>query len=208
MTFVVMAFKALKRLRLILIRPSDKIISRFVFLLNGVKFSTFNSFEWPFVNVQIFGGCDLGRDLTMNNRFFSNPIGRFSRCSIVVGPKGNLIVGRNVGMSSCSIVCHEKIVIGNNVNLGGNVVIYDTDFHSLNAADRMDVKVDQQNTQRKQVVLYDGVFVGAHVTILKGVTIGENSIIGAGSVVTKDVPPNEVWAGNPAKFVRKLSGSN
>ena len=208
MKFVVMAFKVLKRLRLILLRPSDTIITRFVFLINGVNFSTFNSIGWPFVNVQIGGKCDLGRDLTMNNRFFSNPIGRFSRCSIVVGPKGNLLVGRNVGMSSCSIVCHEKIVIGNNVNLGGNVVIYDTDFHSLNAADRIDVKVDQQNTQRRQVVLYDGVFVGAHVTILKGVTIGENSIIGAGSVVTKDVPPNEVWAGNPAKFVRKLSGSN
>jgi acetyltransferase-like isoleucine patch superfamily enzyme len=111
-------------------------------------------------------------------------------------------------MSSCSIVCHEKIIIGNNVNLGGNVVVYDTDFHSLNAADPLDVKVDQQNTQPRQVLLYDGVFVGAHVTILKGVTIVENSIIGAGSVVTKDVPPNEVWAGNPAKFVRKLSGSN
>jgi acetyltransferase-like isoleucine patch superfamily enzyme len=208
MKFVVMAFKALKRLRLILIRPFDTIITRFVFLMNGVKFSTFNSIGWPFVNVQIGGKCDLGRDLTMNNRFFSNPIGRFSRCSIVVGPKGNLIVGRNVGMSSCSIVCHEKIIIGNHVNLGGNVVIYDTDFHSLNAADRMDAKVDEQNTQRRKVVLCDGVFVGAHVTILKGVTIGENSIIGAGSVVTKDVPPNEVWAGNPAKFVRKFSGSN
>lgn len=54
------------------------------------------------------------------------------------------------------------------------------------------------------VVIKDGVFIGAHCIILKGVTIGEKSIIGAGSVVTKSIPDGEIWAGNPAKFIRRI----
>lgn len=54
------------------------------------------------------------------------------------------------------------------------------------------------------MVIEDNVFIGARCIILKGVTIGENSIVGAGSVVTKSIPANEIWAGNPAKFIRKI----
>ena len=54
------------------------------------------------------------------------------------------------------------------------------------------------------VKIEDNAFVGARSMILKGITIGKNSIIGAGSVVTKSVPENEIWAGNPARFVRKI----
>jgi acetyltransferase-like isoleucine patch superfamily enzyme len=54
------------------------------------------------------------------------------------------------------------------------------------------------------VIIEDNVFIGAHSTILKGVTIGVNSVIGACSVVTKDIPANQIWAGNPARFIRAL----
>ena len=53
-------------------------------------------------------------------------------------------------------------------------------------------------------MIKDNAFIGAHSIILKGVTIGENSIIGAGSVVTKSVPDNQIWAGNPARFIRNI----
>ena len=65
--------------------------------------------------------------------------------------------------------------------------------------------MDSKNTIRKEVFIGDNVFIGAHSTILKGVKIGKNSIIGACSVVTKSVPDNEIWAGNPAKFVRFIN---
>ena len=58
--------------------------------------------------------------------------------------------------------------------------------------------------RNEPVFIADNVFIGAHVTVLKGVTIGENSIIGACSVVTKHVPANEIWAGNPARFIKKI----
>ena len=56
----------------------------------------------------------------------------------------------------------------------------------------------------KPVAICDNAFIGAKSIILKGVTIGENSVIGAGSVVTKSVPANQIWAGNPAKFIREI----
>ena len=65
-------------------------------------------------------------------------------------------------------------------------------------------KDDQRLRQCAPVVIGGNVFIGARCIILKGVTIGENSIIGAGSVVTKSIPANEIWAGNPAKFIRKI----
>ena len=87
--------------------------------------------------------------------------------------------------------------------LGGGTSVYTTDFHSLDPTIRASNE-DMKHRKFAPVVIGDNVFVGAKCIILKGVTIGENSIIGAGSVVTKSIPANEIWAGNPAKFIRKI----
>ena len=68
----------------------------------------------------------------------------------------------------------------------------------------MDRNQDIKNTKKAPVIINDNVFIGAHSTILKGVTVGENSIVGACSVVSRDIPKNEIWAGNPARFIRKI----
>lgn len=117
--------------------------------------------------------------------------------------KGQLIIGNNVGISSTALICDKKIVIGDFVKIGGNVVIYDTDFHALDPELRRHTELEC-NTNKQEVIISNNVFIGAHSTILKGVYIGENSIIGAGSVVTKSIPDNEIWAGNPVKFIRKI----
>lgn len=199
---VIYCFKAIRFLKWKLLDPFDYIISVFVFYTNGVKWATFKNSGWPIVNVGRGGECVIGANFRSNNRELSNPIGRFRKCSIIVGNKGKLIIGKNVGMSSSAIVCQNSIVIGNNVKLGGNVVIYDTDFHSLDHVDRMNPQIDIKNTNSKPVVIGDNVFIGAHSTVLKGVTIGENAIIGACSVVTRSIPANEIWAGNPAQKIR------
>jgi acetyltransferase-like isoleucine patch superfamily enzyme len=146
----------------------------------------------------------IGRNFIMNNAKRFNLIGRHQRCSIQVTNEGRLTIGDNVGISFTAIVCSNEISIGNNVKIGGNVAIYDTDFHSLVAKHRTDKDDDVRNAKSSPVVIEDNVFVGAHSTILKGVTIGKNSVIGACSVVSKNVPPNEIWAGNPATFIKNV----
>jgi acetyltransferase-like isoleucine patch superfamily enzyme len=192
--------KIAKRGKLKILKPFDQIFTYIILYSNGVKFSSFRSYGLPNFNITLGGKCNIGNGFKINNRESSNPIGRFHACSIFIGKKGQLIIGKNVGMSSAAIVCYEKIEIGDNVNLGGNVVIYDTDFHSLNPQDRLNRISDIART--KPIKIGNNVFIGAHTTILKGVSIGDNSIIGACSVVTKNIPSNEIWAGNPAKFIR------
>lgn len=125
---------------------------------------------------------------------------------IVVWPGGTLKIGNNVGVSATSFACKGSIEIGNNVRIGSGCVIHDTDHHSFNPKIRTgkDKSADVANAKKKPVIIKDNVFIGARCLILKGVTIGENSIVGAGSVVTKDIPDNEIWAGNPAKFIKQL----
>jgi len=126
----------------------------------------------------------------------------------VVRKNAQLIIGSNVGMSGTTIVCHKGITIGSNVKIGGNVCIYDTDFHSLDSNMRRNYQNDNEKTIQEDITIADDVFVGAHTSILKGVSVGENSIIGACSVVTKNIPANEIWAGNPARFIRKINKTN
>jgi acetyltransferase-like isoleucine patch superfamily enzyme len=201
--FFVYLFKAFKYIINKIKKPFEYIITYFILYTNGVVFSTFRSRGLPRINIGLGGECIIGEKFTMNNHEMSNPIGRFNRCSFIVGNRGALNIGKNVGISSTAIVCHNKITIGDNVKIGGNVVIYDTDFHSLNAENRLKTELDNLNTKTAEVKIGDNVFIGAHTTILKGVTIGNNAIVGACSVVTKNVPANEIWAGNPSNLLRK-----
>lgn len=114
---------------------------------------------------------------------------------------GSLIIGNNVGMSSPTIWCDEKIVIGNDVRIGALVTIMDTDCHSLNYMDRMN---GDKRTKTKPVVIEEGVLIGAQSIVLKGSHIGAHSVIGAGSVVCGEIPANCIAAGNPCKVIRKL----
>ncbi len=112
--------------------------------------------------------------------------------------------GDNVGISSTAIICHKGITIGDNVKIGGNVVIYDTDFHSLDVVERISIPEDISNVKTEEVIINNNVFIGAHTTILKGTVIGENSVIGAGSLVVGIIPPNVIAGGNPCKVIKSL----
>jgi acetyltransferase-like isoleucine patch superfamily enzyme len=102
---------------------------------------------------------------------------------------GTIELGENVFINARSeIRCEQHISIGNDCILSFDVVVMDTDFHYLEGSERV-----------APVVLKDHVWVGARVTILKGVTIGEGSVIAAGAVVTHDVPPRTLVAGVPAR---------
>lgn len=189
---------------------SEFLSQKLAYILMKVKLveleSGFVSKGIPKIFIYKNGKFKIGKNFKINNTIQNNPIGRNHQCIFTVGENAILIIGDNVGMSGTVIVAHKEITISDNVKIGGNVCIYDTDFHSLNNDDRIQRNKDVKNTKKKSVFIGENVFIGAHVTILKGVYIGENSIIGACSVVSKNIPDNEIWAGNPVKFIKKING--
>lgn len=148
-------------------------------------------------------GITIGDDVKINSCRRANPIGGDDRTVLFAKGKGKIRIGNRCGISNSTIFACEEINIGNDVFIGGAVKVYDTDFHWVDYFRR----TKEEGGNSKPVRVEDGVFIGAHSIILKGVTIGEKSVIGAGSVVTKSIPPGEVWAGNPAKKIRTIESN-
>jgi acetyltransferase-like isoleucine patch superfamily enzyme len=91
--------------------------------------------------------------------------------------------------------------------MGGNVRIYNHDYHALDYRARRDPVADAAGCQSAPVVIGDDVFIGVNAIILKGVTIGDRSIVGAGAVVSlKTIPTDSLVVGNPARIVKRLAG--
>lgn len=138
---------------------------------------------------------------TFVNSFSWSTLGIPRRCKIAVGKDAVLSFKGRVGMSNTVIVATNRIEIGDNVMIGGGVTIVDSDFHSMDWRDWF-TDNDAAKASSSPVIIGDNVFIGMNAILLKGVHIGDGAVIGAGSVVTKDIPSNEVWAGNPAKFLK------
>lgn len=111
----------------------------------------------------------------------------------------SIIVGEGTGISGGSFCAAKSIIIGRNCLFGANVTVVDTDFHNANPQKRSSPECSHTNA--KPIVIEDNVFVGTNSIVLKGVTIGQNSVIGAGSVVTKSIPANVIAAGNPCRVI-------
>lgn len=144
----------------------------------------------------------IGDNFVFSSGDFFNPLARNIRGGIFANDNAKISIGNNVGISSSCIWCNFSITIGDNVNIGADSIIMDTDAHSLCYLDRRDYAIDQKNVNNKKIVIEDDVLIGTRCIILKGVTIGARSIIGSGSVVTHDIPPDSIAAGNPCKIIR------
>lgn len=203
MKLLIFLFKGLRKSKNIAINIFYTPIAKIIFYLNGIHFGKNLDVNGLMkVDVTRRGIVNIGDNFRLNSGDNFNVIGRQQKSIFWV--EGKLTIKDNVGMSSIAIICNHEITIGNHVIMGGNTVIYDTDFHSLDAEQRKTKGQDKINALSAPVTIEDNVFIGAHSTLLKGVTIGKNSIIGACSVVVKSIPANEIWAGNPAKFIRKV----
>ena len=121
-------------------------------------------------------------------------------------------IGENCNICA-NVFIENDVVIGNNVTikcgvqLWNGVTVEDNVFIGPNVTFTNDLYPRSKHYPEKfaKTIIKQGASIGANSTILGGITIGENAMIGAGSVVTKDVPADEVWFGNPARFVRKIS---
>ncbi len=151
-----------------------------------------------------------GAQITVGSRFHCisgagvNRLGRNLRSGIFAGEGAVIRIGDGVGMSCSTLWARSSITIGNHVNIGADCMIMDHDAHSLYYLHRRDYSVDRQHIASKPVTIGNDVLLGARCVVLKGVTIGDRSVVGAGSVVTGDIPPDQVWAGNPARFIHPL----
>jgi len=120
-------------------------------------------------------------------------------------------IGENTYIGKSQVICAEKIEIGDNVLIAWGCTIVDHNSHSLSATQRTkDVadwyvnRKDWSDVTKKPIKIENNVWIGFNSIILKGVAIGEGAIVGAGSIVTKDVEPYTIVAGNPAKFIKRI----
>lgn len=116
----------------------------------------------------------------------------------------SIIIGDNVGLNGTSITARSRCIsLGDGTLIGPNVTIVDGHYHVLWPAESRGTMVDPEGD--RDVIIGRNVWIGMQSMILKGVTIGDGSIIAAGSVVTSDIPPNVLAGGVPARIIRQLS---
>lgn len=110
--------------------------------------------------------------------------------------QGEIRIGNNCFINNGTIIeCRKKVEIGDNARIGYRVLINDTNNHSIDG---------KEPVKNEPVIIGNNVWISSNSTILAGVKIGDNAVIAAGAVVTKDVEPNTVVAGVPAKVVREF----
>ena len=158
--------------------------------------------------VQVFGRLNI---LNMNNitigdgtRIISgkrNLVGHYQQTSLQTGQEGTITIGENCGISNAVIISQNAITIDEQVYIGGGCCLYDNDFHSVDFNERIN---NPTVIPSSPIHICRGAFIGGHSIILKGVTIGEYAVIAAGSVVTKNVAPSEIWGGVPAKRLKNV----
>ena len=118
---------------------------------------------------------------------------------LLTKPKPELIIGNNVNIGrGCIISIKDKMVIGNDVEIGPNVSFFDQN-HQFNA----NQLIREQLSTIKSIKIGNDCWIGSGSIIMKGVEVGNGSVIGSGSIVNKSIPEMEIWAGNPAKFIKK-----
>lgn len=158
----------------------------------------------PVVGLYPFSEICLGEKVTLISESFATALGVNHPVVLrTMAPGSKIIIGNRVGISGGSICASRLIEIGHDTLLGANVMITDTDFHSLCPAYRSGHT--HPTIGVSPVSIGKRVLIGTNATVLKGVTVGDNSVIGAGSVVTGNIPTNCIAAGNPCRVIRMLS---
>ena len=188
-----------------------RLFNRLYFRLKGIEYGkNMMAYNKVYLTGNKRGRISIGDNFHLTSGDGINPICRNIRACIHRGsPNALITIGNHVGMSSPCIWVKERLTIGNHVNIGGNCMILDTDVHQLDYLARCGMKsLDKDDItttiQTAPITIEDGVWIGANCQILKGVTIGARSVIGAGRIVTKSIPADCIAAGNPCRMIRRI----
>lgn len=166
-----------------------------------------------FRNVRFRGWCvicsfqgssiKIGDGSSLFSSFSSNMLGLYQRCIIIARYGGRVEIGEHCGISGSTIYSWDSIKIGNFTRVGANCKIIDNDFHPVELEFRHK-GLNEEYTRKAPIVIGDDCFIGMNSIILKGTILGDNVVVGAGSVVHGTFPDNCIIAGNPAKIVKLL----
>jgi len=157
----------------------------------------------PFIDRAVGSKIEIGGYFTIQSLWYLNRVGYAHPTMLQTEDKNSFIkIGDYLEASGVTLYASKGITIGDHVLLGANTVIVDTDLHPVSVKIR-DAS-DRVNVGKKEIFIGDNVWVGMNCIILKGVHIGKNAVIGAGSVVTRDIPADCVAAGVPAKVIKPL----
>jgi acetyltransferase-like isoleucine patch superfamily enzyme len=166
----------------------------------GKNFST-----WGIIILDIYpqSNVTIGDDVSIvsdSRRATASALAFKSRLK-TFSPSSQIIIGDNVGLNGTSITSRSKVIsIGAGTMIAPNVIILDSDFHPpWPPEDRLSYPGNEHD---RDVRIGKNCWIGMNTIILKGVTVGDNSVIGAGSVIVRDVPPDSLAAGNPAVVVK------
>ena len=177
--------------------------NKFIMRISGISYGDgFMSFgRIVFRNYAGKGSIRIGVDVKVNSfDGGANPGLVAGRSMLITASSGSITIGDRVKIDNSAIFSATEISIGDDTILSPGCKIFDTDFHSSNAEYRLN---GNTRVPTRPVIIGRHVFLGANVTVLKGVSIGDGAVVGAGAVVSRNIPAQEIWAGNPAKFVRK-----
>lgn len=183
------------------------------FFLNRVEYGkNLNVYDGMYLTIARDASLKVGDNFTISSGDGINPISRNIKAKIFIAKGARITIGNNTGLSSPCLRAKESITIGNNVNIGADCIIIDTDAHNLDWRIRNGGMINPDNpvsetetAVSKPIVIEDDVLIGTRCIILKGVTIGARSIIGAGSVVTKSIPADCIAGGNPCRVIKYLT---
>ena len=129
-------------------------------------------------------------------------IGLSQRCILVAKNGGRIVINEGCCMSGCTIYSMESIIVGKNTDIGSGCKIIDNDFHPLPYSQRHPIE-QFDKVKKRPIKIGEGCFIGANSIILKGSTLGNNVVVGAGSVVCGTFPDNVIITGNPAKIIKQ-----
>lgn len=156
----------------------------------------------PIIRVARQASVKIGDRVTLSSDNKRSHVNMYSPVKLQVGPGASLTIGSDTRIHGTSIHAQQRISIGSRCLIAANCQIIDSSAHELSMANP-EKRILSRRSTPNPIVIHDNVWIGTGCIILPGVEIGEGSVIAAGSVVTKSIPPRCLAGGNPARVIRQ-----